>query len=115
MALDHMRIVLAVIVLTFVTSAACASSPSPSVSPSELLEATKQLSAKACRPHAHFSTDLYVSHCVYTPAAFIDGEWGVMVHFVLVDKSGKYVAVTDTDAIYLFNKAGKFVKIDSGM
>ncbi|MGH9692822.1 MAG: hypothetical protein ACRD5Z_01680 [Bryobacteraceae bacterium] len=110
-----MRNVLAALALASVAAAACASSLSPSVSPSKLLAATKQLSAKDCHPHAYFSTDLYVSRCVYSPAAFIDGKWSVMVHFVVVDKSGKYVGAMGTDAVYVFNKVGKFVKIIPGM
>jgi len=38
-----------------------------------------------------------------------------MVHFVLVDKSGNYVGAMGTDAVYVFDKAGKFVKIIPGM
>jgi len=110
-----MRSVLAALALVSVTAAACASPSARGVPPSKLLAITKQLSAKDCRPHTQFSTDLYVSRCVYSPPAFIDGEWSVMVHFVLVDKSGNYVGAMGTDAVYVFDKAGKFVKIIPGM
>jgi hypothetical protein len=110
-----MRNVLAVLALAFVTVAACASAPTQQVSPNDLLAATRKRTAKDCRPHAYFGADLYVSRCVYSPPAFIDGEWNVMVHFVLVDKSGKYVGAMGTDAVYVFNKAGKFVKVIPGM
>jgi hypothetical protein len=110
-----MRSVLAALAMASLAVAACASSSSRQVSPSDLLAATKQRAAKDCRPHAYFGAGLYVSRCVYSPAAFIDGEWSVMVHFVLVDKSDKYIGAMGTDAVYVFDRAGKFVKIIPGM
>lgn len=110
-----MRKVLAALALTSVIVRASAASPQQSTFSSKLLAATKTLTAKACRPHTSFGGNYYVSRCMYVPPMFVDGEWGVTVHFVLEDKNGKFVPVQGSDAIYVFNKAGKFIKVIPGM
>jgi hypothetical protein len=110
-----MRKILVAFVLSLAAAAAYASQPPQSVAPDKLLAATKKLAAKDCRPRNSFGTGMYVSHCVYSPPAFIDGEWNVMVHFVLVDKNGKHIGAMGTDAVYLFNRAGKFISVLPGM
>jgi len=112
-ALDHMRYVFA-IVLTSVATFASASQPASGATASKVLATTKQLAAKECLPH-YFGAGLRVSRCEYSPAAFIDGQWSVIVHRVLVGQDGKVVGAMGADTVYVFDKTGKYIKPIPGM
>ena len=88
--------------------------PTTNVSASMILASTKRLAADDCRPH-EFGGDLRVARCAYSPAAFINGQWSVIVHYILVGKDGKVVGAMGADSVYVFGKDGKFVKIIPGM
>ena len=109
-----MKYGLAILMATLAIGA-CGSVPPRRASASQILATTKQLTAKDCGSHSEFGHGLWVSRCSYAPPAFIDGEWGVIVRYILVDEKGNHVGVMGADSIYLFDKTGKFIKILPGM
>ncbi|OOG52979.1 hypothetical protein B0E48_16765 [Rhodanobacter sp. C03] len=75
------------------------------------MAATKQFTAKDCRPHG--TVEVRISHCEYF-AEFTGGEWSVDVVYIYVDKDGKRIFPFGASATYVFDHSGKFVKIIGG-
>jgi hypothetical protein len=102
------------ILLAALVTASCSSLPTRRASADQILASTKRLTAEACAPGSKFGDD-WVSGCSYAPPALIHGEWGVIVRYMLVDKNGNRIPVMGAESIYLFDEAGKFIKILPGM
>ena len=104
--------VLVALALALATMVSCASPPARKASESEVLAATKQLTAKDCRPHGG-SEAVHVSGCKYSPS-FANGQWRVVVLYLMADKSGNRVFPFGADATYVFDISGKFIKVIGG-
>ncbi|MGN6729689.1 MAG: hypothetical protein ACTHJG_07645 [Rhodanobacteraceae bacterium] len=77
------------------------------------MAATKQAATKDCSPH-DLGGGERISGCEYSPA-FIDGQWSVIVRYIMVGKDGKRENVMGAFSLYIFSKDGKFIKIIPGM
>jgi hypothetical protein len=96
--------------LTVVAIAACAAQPKPVASESDVLAATKRMSAQDCDPSMH--PELRMVGCRYS-AAFIKGKWQVLRVYE-VEYHGERVGVSG-GVIYIFDPSGKFIQIVGGM
>ena len=105
-----MRYVSSIVAFSALVLAACAAQPRPIASESDVLAATKRMSAQDCDPSAHPRQQIV--GCRYS-AAFIKGEWQVLRVYE-VEYRGERVGVSG-GLTYIFDRTGKFVKIIGGM
>lgn len=112
-ALDHMRKAFAILFLLSVAFQAYADDHSKRASEQEIIAATKQLAAADCTPQKD-PFGLPIAGCKYS-AAFIDGEWSVLVSTMYLSQSGKVGYSPGGDFLYLFKADGTFLKKIRGM
>lgn len=105
-----MRYARAIVMLSALAVTACAAQLKPIASESDVLAATKRLSAQDCDPSMHPGERMV--GCRYS-AAFIKGQWQVLRVYE-VEYRGERVG-TSGGLIYIFDRTGKFVKIIGGM
>lgn len=108
-----MKYAFAILVLPVLAANACAAQPQPAASESEVLVAAKQLSAQDCAPRGWSEQhEERMVGCSYS-AAFIEGQWWVTQVYDF-EYRGKRAHASGGN-IYIFNRAGRFVKIVRGM
>jgi hypothetical protein len=100
----------AIVLLSALSVAACTAQLKPTASESDVLAATKRLSAQDCDPSMHPREEMV--GCRYS-AAFIEGEWQVLRVYE-VEYHGERVGVSG-GLIYIFDRTGNFVKVVGGM
>jgi hypothetical protein len=105
-----MRYVPAIIMLSALAVTACAAQLKPIASESDVLAATKRLSAQDCDPSMHPREKMV--GCRYS-AAFIKGQWQVLRVYE-VEYHGERVG-TSGGLIYIFDRTGKLVQVVGGM
>jgi len=110
LALDHMRRVLAIMLFAYIGAAASRPAIAHKASKQEILATVKHLSAEQCSLSR--SGEQHIVGCDYS-AAFIQGEWQVLVTYVL-DEGGKHVRPSG-GTIYILNAAGHVTKVLRGM
>lgn len=108
-----MRKVLAPLLMLSVTSQICASDHAKNASEQEILTAAKQRAASDCTPPKD-QYGLSIAGCEYN-AAFIDGEWSVLVSTMYLSQDGKVGYMPGGDSLYIFTADGTFLERIRGM